>query len=439
MTASSTTTAKVNEAADATASSSTTTLGSAGPDFLVSDNSGSVPKTTAATLDPTSSTTEQDKQQQPVIVQVEESKPAARDWKKEIWAFIVKHWFLEGLAFAIAFAAIWPDLGKTHGYIRAEYTVSYGCVMMIFILSGMSLKTKVLVQSLANWKMHLVIQLLSLGVTPAIGLAVGKLLGLSATFNSTLAKGLIIACSTPTTISSNVLMTKQAGGDEAGALTNAVIGNILGVFISPSLIFAYVGALGSSSLDYGHTFQTLAITVIGPLIVGQLLQYFFPALVPTLSKYVNLAILNSSFLLVLVWNVFCNTFSEHLGDGIDAGSMVAIFVLDLVLFVGFSLLAFGVSRVPLLRFSRESTVAIVMCAATKTVALGIPMINIIYAGSPLIGIISTPLLVYHAEQLVVGAFLVTWFKNWIERGKALDQEQQSSHDGEGVVELAVRV
>ncbi|KAJ3006216.1 UNVERIFIED_CONTAM: hypothetical protein HDU68_004207 [Siphonaria sp. JEL0065] len=425
---------------DPSASSSTlvpaalaaTTTAQPAASFLVSDNPDAVPKTDSSVHQAT-------EEKGVAIIDVTNEPKPARDWKKEIWGFVVKHWFLEGLAVAIAFAAAWPDLGKKGGYIRAEYTVSYGCVMMIFILSGMSLKTAVLIKSLANWRMHLIIQILSLGITPALGLAVGKLLSLSDSFNNTLAKGLIIACSTPTTISSNVLMTKQAGGDEAGALTNAVIGNILGVFISPSLIFAYVGALGSASLNYGTTFQNLAITVIGPLIVGQLLQYFFPNLVPWLTKYINLAILNSSFLLVLVWNVFCNTFSEHLGSGIDAGSMVAIFFLCLGLFCLFSVLAFGVSRVPLFGFSRASTVTIVMCAATKTVALGIPMINIIYADSPLIGIISTPLLVYHAEQLVVGSFLVTWFKGWIEKGELLDAEKQAQHGGEGVVELVARV
>jgi len=53
-------------------------------------------------------------------------------------------------------------------------------------------------------------QILSLGLFPVIGLAVGTLLKLSS-FNPTLANGLIIACATPTTIASNVLFTRQAG------------------------------------------------------------------------------------------------------------------------------------------------------------------------------------------------------------------------------------
>ncbi|KAJ3192993.1 hypothetical protein HK101_005611 [Irineochytrium annulatum] len=301
-----------------------------------------------------------------------------------LWTFIKANWFLEGLVAVIALAAFWPVLGKKHGIIHSEYTVSYGVVGLIFLISGMSLKTSVLLRSLGAWRLHLVTQFISLGITPALGLAVGKLLGFTS-FNQTLIKGLIIACATPTTISSNVLMTKQAAGNEAGALTNAVIGNILGVLVSPSLIYAYAGALASDAhMDLGATLLTLCYTVIIPLIAGQLLQIFFPRIVPTMSRYVSLPIINSSLLLVLVWSVFCDTFSDHVGGDIDAGSLVGVFFLDLALFCGFSAMSFWISRIPVFGFSREDTVAIVMCAATKTVALGIPMINIIYAGELLL-------------------------------------------------------
>jgi sodium/bile acid cotransporter 7 len=152
-------------------------------------------------------------------------------------------------------------------------------------------------------------------------------------------------------------MTKQAKGDEAGALTNAALGNILGVFVSPTLIFAYAGSLSAGgSLDYKSTFIDLTITVIIPLIVGQLIQLCFPKFVVALGKHVNLAIVNSCFLLLLVWSVFCDTFAANIGDRVDAGSLVSIVFIDLALFMLFSAIAFGVSRIPALGFSREETV-----------------------------------------------------------------------------------
>jgi solute carrier family 10 (sodium/bile acid cotransporter), member 7 len=150
-------------------------------------------------------------------------------------------------------------------------------------------------------------------------------------------------------------MTKQAHGDEAGALTNAVLGNILGVFISPILIFTYVGnSLSKASLNYGETFLTLAETVILPLIVGQLIQVFAPKFVEALSRKVSLPIVNSCLLLILVWAVFCNTFSQNIAGGLDAASFVGVLFICLALFLCFSALSFGIARA--LRFSRPETV-----------------------------------------------------------------------------------
>ncbi|KAJ3066512.1 hypothetical protein HK102_007635, partial [Quaeritorhiza haematococci] len=279
------------------------------------------------------------------------------------------------------------------------------------------------------------VQILSLGITPLIGFAIGKLLLLpSSAFNDNLALGITIACSTPTTISSNVLMTKQGGGNEAAALVNAVIGNVLGVFVSPSLIIAFVRTLsgGSSSsgggggggafgsISYGQVFTDLTITVIAPLVVGQTVQFLFPNTVKKVSSKLSFPIINSTCLLILVWSVFCDTFARDTGlsasaSTLDVNSIISVIFLDLALFLFFSGMAFGVSLLPVFGFDRADSVAIVMCAATKTVALGIPMINIIFgSASAISGLLSIPLLIYHAEQLVVGSVFVNIMKRWVE-------------------------
>lgn len=60
----------------------------------------------------------------------------------------------------------------------------------------------------------------------------------------------------------------------------------------------------------------------------------------------------------------------------------------------------------------RDVIASVMCGATKTVAFGIPLINILFSGNPEIGIYSLPLLMYHALQLFAGSFMVVWFGVW---------------------------
>lgn len=60
------------------------------------------------------------------------------------------------------------------------------------------------------------------------------------------------------------------------------------------------------------------------------------------------------------------------------------------------------------------------CGGSKSVAMGIPMIKIMYssgAGSTLVGLLTTPMLMYHVEQLFSGAFMVGHLKKWVNRGE----------------------
>lgn len=44
-----------------------------------------------------------------------------------------------------------------------------------------------------------------------------------------------------------------------------------------------------------------------------------------------------------------------------------------------------------------------MCVSTKTVALGIPIISAVYGSNKKAGLYALPLIIYHAEQILIGA------------------------------------
>lgn len=127
-----------------------------------------------------------------------------------VWNFCCEQWFIIGLGFATGLAAAIPDLGRTGGYIRSEYTVKYCCVIIIFLLSGMSLKTRALLSAATALPMHGAVQGISLGLIPVIGWGIAT--GLSQTsLNRDLVDGLVVCLSMPTTASTNVVFTKQVG------------------------------------------------------------------------------------------------------------------------------------------------------------------------------------------------------------------------------------
>ena len=62
--------------------------------------------------------------------------------------------------------------------------------------------------------------------------------------------------------------------------------------------------------------------------------------------------------------------------------------------------------IPLISSQHPDAVAVAMCGATKTLALGMPLISVIYAGNPSAGILALPLIVYHASQILQGNVLI---------------------------------
>ncbi|CAO3565770.1 unnamed protein product [Mortierella alpina] len=193
---------------------------------------------------------------------------------------------------------------------------------------------------------------------------------------------------------------------------------------------------------------------------------------------VHFPTLNSTCLLILVWTVFCDAFYNNTFSVVTAGEIIAIGALQALTFWSATIFLAFVSRarprkirilkamareqqeqeqppqkdeelsqleaglansrpphhpctdglaIPRSRFqvlveplSKADTVAVLFCGSTKSVAMGIPMIKILYSsgsGSTLAGLLATPLLIYHVEQLFSGAFMVGYLKKWVGRGE----------------------
>jgi sodium/bile acid cotransporter 7 len=76
------------------------------------------------------------------------------------------------------------------------------------------------------------------------------------------------------------------------------------------------------------------------------------------------------------------------------------------------------------QINKEETIAICFCAPGKTQALGIPLISAMYASSDdqTRALIQVPMILYTAEQILVGQLLVWLFKRWIAKDQRKDEE-----------------
>eukprot|EP00878_Enallax_costatus_P000774 GHUV01000892.1.p1 GENE.GHUV01000892.1~~GHUV01000892.1.p1 ORF type:complete len:448 (+),score=66.60 GHUV01000892.1:184-1527(+) len=332
----------------------------------------------------------------------------------------LEQWFILGLGVAIGFAAAVPRLGATGGYIRAEYSIKIPAIVIIFIISGMGLKTKALLNAAADLRIHLLIQGISLGAIPGLGFAVAQGLRNNG-FSGHLADGLVIMSCMPTTVSTNVVYTQRAAGNEAAALVNAVLGNILGIFITPLWLGYFLEVQGAA--PYAAVLIEMTYAIIAPLILGQLMQYCTPKLVTWIKNHINTSNVSSFCILLLVWATFCNTFNNGSTKQVPGTDVAATVFLDVALFVMFCVVSFVVAWPPppfqvarrLLHLKKSDVVAVVICGSTKTVALGVPLINVMYKQVPYAGLLAMPLIIYHALQVLLGGMMLGSLKRWCEK------------------------
>lgn len=155
--------------------------------------------------------------------------------------FLLDQWFLLALGLLILVASqIQVPVPQQQ---KKETVVTYLCVSTIFLITGLTLPTRVLVQNYARWKIHLFVQSQSFLMTSAIVYAVVSLCATNRNFmDPGLLIGMIFTGCVPTTISSNVVMTRQARGNQALTVVQSTLGNFLGPFLTPLLIRMYTAS-----------------------------------------------------------------------------------------------------------------------------------------------------------------------------------------------------
>lgn len=255
---------------------------------------------------------------------MEEAPPAAgleehvpSRWQammKTALKLILHQWLLLGIGVACVLAYSFPNVAKHGGIIRSEYSILYGVIAIIFLISGLSIPRQKLFKQFRNWRLHILVQVISFLFIPALVLAVvyAILAGdPDGHIDRAVLAGYILTACIPTTIASNVVMTRAAGGDDAAALVEVLLANVLGPFVTAAWTVSLLpksaefdvwryggGSLGSM---YKAVFQQLGLSVLLPLFVGQWVRWTWPNRTAWVLEKTKLPKLASVCLLLLIW------------------------------------------------------------------------------------------------------------------------------------------
>ncbi len=314
---------------------------------------------------------------------------------KKIWA---QHWFVCLLPVAFALAWLMPEIASKGGWTRPELTTKLG-VGLIFVLQGLALPMAALRAGVGQWRLHAVVQGMTYVGLPVIGLALAALAG--RWLPDELRIGLVFLAVLPSTVSSAAVLTANAGGNTAGAIFNAVLSSLLGVVLTPALLAVALSLQGvgvaGGEVDAWAVIVELVKLIILPLLFGQMLRLRLADWAGRHKK--RLSTLSMGLILFIVFAAFCDASKAEVWTRHGAALPLQALAIAGVLFV----VATAVTRaaVRAVKLGRGDLIAAEFCAVQKTLASGVPLAGVVFAGDPRTGLILLPLLIYHPLQLTL--------------------------------------
>lgn len=275
--------------------------------------------------------------------------------------------------------------------------VTYWAVALLFFLYGAKLSTATILSGLTNWKLQLGVLICTFALFPLLTLALSPLvlMGLPAA----IAIGFLYIGCMPSTVQSSIAFTSVSNGNVAGAVCAASISNLIGVILSP-LLFATLIPQGSGYGVDPAAIWKIVQQILLPFAVGQLCR---PLLGGLLTKYKTPTMLvDRGSILLIVYSAFSMGVVNGIWQVVQPSQLLMIIGLCAVLLalvMGIALLAGRTSGMP-----KADLLSLFYCGSTKSLATGLPMAGILFAGQD-ISLIILPLMIFHLLQLVVCAIV----------------------------------
>ncbi|MGO7424179.1 bile acid:sodium symporter family protein, partial [Rhizobium ruizarguesonis] len=227
--------------------------------------------------------------------------------------------------------------------------------------------------------------------------------------------GILFLCVLPSTVQSSIAFTSMAGGNVPAAICSASASNIFGMFLTPLLVglLFSVGGHGGFSFD---ALEQILLQLLAPFIVGQILQPWIGDWIRAKKKI--LMPVDRGSILMVVYLAFSTAVVEGLWHTFSIADIAVVIVADVVLLAIVLVLTMFGSR--WLGFNKADEITITFCGSKKSLASGVPMANVIFAGQS-IGAIVLPLMLFHQIQLMVCAVIAQKYAAAAAR-RATDKE-----------------
>ena len=344
----------------------------------------------------------------------------------KIVSILREHEFVLLILVSIGLAKLNPSIGVQ--YCHADITATWLAVILIFVLSGLSLQTSELRgAAFTNVAFNVYIQCFNFFFVSGFVYVICTyiLYPYHILPNIHLLNGMIICSCLPMAINTVIVITKSAKGHDAAAIFNCALANLIGVVISPFLILFFLGM--SSEMNPLDVFIKLALRVLLPVFCGQMLQRSSWVNTRVIQKYKQwFKNIQQYCLVFIVYTVFCTTFytppnsttgsSDTTNSMLSTRDVIMVFICQVTLLILVMMIAWALLRYLFPNQPQLQVMGFVGCTF-KTVAVGVPLVNAMYAATApeLVALYTLPLLIWHPMQLIIGSLLAPYLAKYVDR------------------------
>jgi len=297
-----------------------------------------------------------------------------------------------GLLLAFTLAWMSPEPGEM---MQKMGLISW-MIVIIFLINGFQTSMKNLPGGRSILIAPFIAILISLIISPFIGLAVISVLPIPAGA----AIGLVVMATVPPTLSSAIVMTGIAGGNVVQALFLTILLNLIGVFTIPFMLQFTLESVSTLSISPLPLLKQLILLVLIPFLAGMILK----SVMKIPKRHWLLKYLPSSCVIATVW--MSVSASIDIIKELNLQLLLLIMVGAIAVH-GFLLLLCWLSRF-VFRPSQGDWLALLFTASQKTLPVAIAVLASL--NQP-IGLAIVACIIFHFLQLFIDSIIASKIRN----------------------------
>ena len=304
--------------------------------------------------------------------------------------------FTVALLAAVGLATVLPCRGEAALWLDRATDAA---IMLLFFLHGAKLSREAILRGVTHWRLHLAVFASTFVLFPLLGWLLGPLT--RSLLTPELALGMLYVCTLPSTVQSSIAFSSIAGGNVPAAVVSASLSSLIGIVLTPVLAGLLLATQGGHGPGAAGVWEIVKLLLL-PFAVGHLMR-------PRIGSWVDrhrplLGLTDRGTILLVVYAAFGAAVVDGLWRATAPLALVATLGMGALLLA--LALACTATAGRLLGFARADRITLVFCGSKKSLASGVPMAKILFAGQAGgLGALLLPLMIFHQLQLMVCAVL----------------------------------